>query len=75
MDEKLKKVMATIFGVDVLMITEEASPESIETWDSLKQMNLILALEDEFDVVFSDEELVEMLNYKLIRTILQEHLS
>ena len=41
-------------------IDEGSSPDSIENWDSLHHMNLVLALEEEFDVEFSDEQVMKM---------------
>ena len=41
-------------------ITEDSTPENIENWDSLQHMNLVLALEEEFDVQFNDEQVMEM---------------
>lgn len=35
-------------------------------------MNLIVALEEEFGVQFADEEIVEIMNYALIRLILSK---
>lgn len=72
METKLKNVMASIFGVDVSYIAENASPDNIENWDSLRHMNLIVALEEEFSVRFDEEEMVEMLNYRLILLKLKE---
>jgi len=63
---KLIEVMATIFGVDGQLITENASMDTIETWDSLKHMKLIIALEQEFGIEFDDAEVVEMLSFRLI---------
>jgi acyl carrier protein len=70
---RLKSVMAAVLEVPEEMINEDSSPDDIESWDSLKHMNLILALEDEFNVEFSEDETVELLSYKLITLVLQEH--
>jgi acyl carrier protein len=72
-EQKLKEVLSRIFNVSLDMITDDASPDTIENWDSLRHMNLILALEEEFDVEFSDDQVVEILSYKLIKIVLQEH--
>lgn len=72
LDERIKKVLAGVFGVSVEQITESSSPDTIEKWDSLHHMNLIIALEEEFAVEFSDEEVVELMNYEMIRLILTE---
>ncbi len=72
-EQKLKEVLSRIFNVSLATITEDASPDTIENWDSLRHMNLVLALEEEFDVEFTDDQVVEILSYKLIKIVLQEH--
>ena len=71
MEEKIKLVMAEVFGVDIVEIDDKASPETLAAWDSLKQMNLILALEEEFEIQLTDEEVIEMLNLPLIMEIIK----
>ena len=66
MQERIKDVMAQIFNVDVAAITQESSPESIERWDSLKHMQLILAIEDEFEITFSDDDIPNLLSTRAI---------
>jgi acyl carrier protein len=69
----LRQVMADVFGLAPEAITEDASIDSIDAWDSLKHLNLVLALEERFAVSFTEQETVEILNYELIRTVLSEH--
>lgn len=70
--EKLKQILASVFNVGIDQITEDASPDSIENWDSLNHLNLVLALEEGFGVSFSEEQTVEILNYELIVITLKE---
>jgi len=72
-EQKLKEVLSRIFNVRMDMISDDASPDTIENWDSLRHMNLVLALEEEFAVEFTDDQVVEILSYKLIKIVLQEH--
>lgn len=72
-EEKLKGVLARVFGVELAEITDDASPDTIASWDSLRHMNLVMALEEEFAVEFSDDQVVEILSYKLIKIVLAEH--
>lgn len=69
----LRQLMADVFGVEVGQITEEASIDTIEAWDSVRHLNLVLALEERFGVSFTEQETVEILNYELIRVILGDH--
>ena len=66
MEDRIKRVMSTILGVDEALINENTSPSTVKRWDSLKHMNLILAIEEEFEIKLSDEDIIEMLNFKLI---------
>lgn len=69
-EAKLKAVMATILEVEPADITEDSSSDTLEQWDSLRHMNLVLALEDEFGVSIPDEEAADITSYKLIRLVL-----
>jgi len=75
MKNRIKNVMASVFEMDPENIKDDASPETIENWDSLKHMNLIVALEEEFQIEFEDEEILDMVNYKIIAVTLQEKQS
>lgn len=71
----LKQVMATLLAVDVSIIDEAASMDTIPTWDSLRHMNLVLALEEEFKVTIPDEDAGNITSYKLIKLVLEELLQ
>ena len=53
-ENRIKDVMSSVFDILKHDIKEDASPDNIESWDSLKHMNLIVALEEEFEVKFKD---------------------
>ncbi len=67
--------MATLLTVDVNAINSEASMDTIPTWDSLRHMNLVLALEEEFKVSIPDEDAGNITSYKLIKLVLEELLQ
>lgn len=64
--QRVFKVVSQVMGVPLEQITDESSPDTIKEWDSLRHMNLILALEEEFGVNFSDEQILELLSVGLI---------
>ena len=70
MEDKIKEVISNIFGTPLNEINGQSSPDTIENWDSINHMKLITALEEEFDIEFTDEEILEMQNVKLIKYIL-----
>lgn len=72
-ESQLKEIFSKLFHVDVTEINDESSMDTIEEWDSLKHLKLVLALEDECNVSFTEEESVEILSYALIKEVLKEH--
>lgn len=74
MEDRIKDVMAAVFEMSIDEITDISSPDNIESWDSLKHMSLVVALEEEFCIQFTDEEILEIINYPLIKSIILEKL-
>ena len=72
---QVKTVMASVFEVEVGEITDEASMDTIKSWDSLRQMNLVLALEESFGVSIPDEDAANATSYKLIVLVLEAQLA
>lgn len=70
--EQIKMVMSAVFGVSVESITEDSSKDNVESWDSLKHLNLVLALEEEFDISIPDEEVGNLVNFQLIEYTINE---
>lgn len=71
-DTKIKQVMSAVFEIPVESIADDASSDNIENWDSLRHLNLILALEEEFGVSIPDDEVGNLVNYKLIEITINE---
>ncbi len=75
MIDEVLKVISSIIGVPVETLSEKSSQETVAYWDSLKHMNLILSLEEEFKVAFSDKEIMKMRNVKSILETLKRHIK
>lgn len=69
----LKKVIGNVFKIDPKRVGEDASIDTIGSWDSLAHLNLVLALEDRFNIMLTEDEAVEILNYKIIKIVLKNH--
>ena len=72
MEDRLKKVFANVFDIPVGNIDDNLSPDTVDEWDSLNHTNLVIALEQEFGVTFSPDEIIEMMNVELINIISRE---
>lgn len=60
--ERLQEIFRDIFDDEELEIRENMSAKDIEDWDSLAQINLIIAIEKEFGVKFNLEEVSKLKN-------------
>ncbi len=59
--EKIKKIFAKVFdSVEEKDVIFDGKHEEFDEWDSLTHMNLISALEEEFGVSFSVDDISEM---------------
>jgi acyl carrier protein len=67
---RIKNVMGAVFDIPVYQIKDNSSADTIESWDSLKHINLVVSLEEEFQVEFTEDEILEMLNFMLIKEII-----
>ncbi len=73
MENKVKGIMSTVFEVAIEEINENSSSATIANWDSLKHILLVSSLEEEYEIRFTDEQIGDMLNFKLIIHILKEN--
>jgi acyl carrier protein len=74
-EDTLKDVMATVLGIAADSIGDDTSMDTVEAWDSIKHMNLVLAIEEEFGVSIPDEDAANITSYPLIRLVLAEQLK
>ena len=69
-NKSLKKVLINVFDIDEKQVTIDLSKENLSKWDSLAQMELLVALEKEFGVNLIFEEIAQMTSVIIIIDIL-----
>lgn len=72
--DQVRLMAADIFNVPLENVGAESSPDTIENWDSLQHLNLVLALEQHFGLEFVPEEIEQMLSIELISMLVEEKL-
>ena len=60
MTNKLYNIIARVMSVPVSQISDQSSPETIESWDSLNGLVLVDELESEFNIKFTFEEVLDV---------------
>lgn len=74
-EERIKEVMSSVFNVDVNTLNEDSSQDTVEQWDSMKHLDLVVALEEEFGITIPIEEVGNLVNFKYIKLIIEEQLA
>jgi acyl carrier protein len=57
--EKFFKIVEETFEIDRITIDESTIINELEAWNSLKHMEFIFCLEEQFGVAFSGDEIAE----------------
>ena len=74
MDDKIKDIMATVLEMDPSNIDENTSMQSVAVWDSLRHMNMIIAFEEQFNLEFEEEEIIDLMSYSALKKSIEEKL-
>ena len=70
----IQKIMAIVFVLPLELINKESSQDNINAWDSIKHLDLVVVLEEEFDILFPEEEIGNLISFKLIALVVKEQL-
>lgn len=68
----LKNTVSSVLGMSGDEITDATGSGVTPEWDSVTQLNIIIALEEAFSVSFEPEQMLEMNSVLKIRQALQE---
>ena len=72
MISKIEKVMRDVFSIDdKQIINNDSSQDSISNWDSLRHIQLVVSLEEEFEIEFNDSEITEITNFASIAKVIE----
>jgi acyl carrier protein len=69
-ERKIIDIISDILNIKKREISNKTSMNNIDQWDSLKQIQIILAIEDEFNIRFNGDDLSNANSVeKLLKTI------
>jgi acyl carrier protein len=74
-ESRVCQLAGSLFDIPAAELTSESSSETVAAWDSLQQLNLVLAVEQEFDVRLDPEEIEKMESIAGIVRVLDEKLG
>lgn len=65
-EQQVKEIVSRIFKIEMSQIQSDFSQENINDWDSLKHLNLVVALEKKFAIQIEPDEIAIMYDLKSI---------
>ncbi len=71
--DKVKRILSEQFDVDVSELTDNTNIESDLGADSVEVIDLLMSLEDEFDVEIPDEAIDEIRTVGELTAYIEEH--
>ena len=72
MEQKLKSIVASVLGIPEDTINGDSSMDTIEVWDSLKHIDIVVSIEEEFEIPqFTADEIPEITSVDKIKLALR----
>jgi len=71
--EKYNDIFVQVFGADIAQLGDNYSKETVATWDSVHQLNIISLLEETFDLMLDPEDIMACTSYNAGKEILAKY--
>ena len=68
----IEDLVANVLGESVANISDASSPETTRNWDSMRHIELVMAVEVEYGVTFSPAEIMTAVTLGAIRDLLRQ---
>ena len=70
---RARAVLANTLKVNPDAISDNASQLDLSEWDSVRHMNVVLGLENDFDIEFEDAELPKLTSLPMLIEAVEKH--
>lgn len=75
MEEQLKEIFSNLFSIDKSTIDNDFSMATVSSWDSLRHIQIVVALEESFEIKFTMDEILAMKTFPKVIEILSSKLQ
>jgi len=75
LNEKVTEIVADIFELDETEVADELTPDMVDIWDSLSQLRLVTAIEQDFDIKLSMDEIETIDSVGRLKRLVAEHVK
>ena len=71
--EKLNNIFIETFKIEASQLNDSFNIDNVSNWDSVSQLSLVTAVEDEFDIMFDTEDILDFKSYSFAKQILPKY--
>lgn len=71
--EKLNSIFCEVFSIEVNKLNSDFNKETVDGWDSVRQLSLTSAIEDTFDIMLDPEDILGLTSYDMAKSILAKY--
>ena len=72
MIDELINLFSEVLEVSPDALSEDSSPENVEEWDSLKAMELVASIEEQFEIELSTKDIMKMRTIGIAREVIEK---
>jgi acyl carrier protein len=71
-NQRLRDVLAKVLGLRASELKDDMSKDEVASWDSLRQMDLVMSLEREYDIELELADILRMTSIATIAAVLAD---
>jgi citrate synthase len=75
MRPSIEALIASTFNIPIEQVTPDSDMSTLQNWDSLGHINLVLAIEEAYGVVVDEDAVVELTSVRAIREFVERTAS
>ena len=71
--EKYNNAFVQVFGAKPEELNDDYGKDTVDEWDSVHQLSLVVEFEEAFDIMFDPEDIMEMTSYAKGKELLKKY--
>jgi acyl carrier protein len=71
--QRLNTLFREVFDDDTIEVSDDLSDRTLAAWDSFHQVQLVIAVQEEFGISLSTEEAVALKSVGILKALLRKH--
>ena len=70
--EELQKIFSEVLEINPTLVTEGSTIENLDGWDSMKHLEIVIAIENKYSINFEPHEVILLNSIERIMTAIKQ---